>query len=395
MALTFNLPSQIVVQTAAQWAVDATVYSNKRILVTSDEYYGSTDQRKFKIADGTQTWSNLDYMPISQTLAEVLAIGNKTGEFAVTSDNTFSSAQILNAKAQIGFNNGVGNSFSQYLVGWALLWWSNNSGKLGYVNIDATANEVKHTDKVELDAPAISLPQSTASRIVETDASKNLTYAAKNTAYNLNLGTTAGTVLEGNRITQTITNGVTDKAPSEDAVYDALALKLDANNAAVTNARNRKYFAYDNTTYTYTGTTGDKILKTILIPGGTMGINSTLELFANFIKSGTAGNPAYLVYIGTSASALSGGNLVQYIQPGATSLQSAIWVRLSTKNSQTSINTKGISQVAPSPQISQTIPINNRAFDWASDLYVHIYATGANAADTQGIQDYQMYIDNP
>ena len=71
MALTFNLPSQIVVQTAAQWAVDATVYSNKRILVTSDAYYGSTDQRKFKIADGTQTWAQLDYMPISQTLAQV------------------------------------------------------------------------------------------------------------------------------------------------------------------------------------------------------------------------------------------------------------------------------------------------------------------------------------
>jgi len=86
---------------------------------------------------------------------------------------------------------------------------------------------------------------------------------------------------------------------------------------------------------------------------------------------------------------------VQYIQPGATSLQSGIWVRLSAKNSQTSTNTKGSSQAALIPQISQTIPINNRAFNWASDLYVHIYATGANAADTQGIQDYQMYIDNP
>lgn len=196
------------------------------------------------------------------------------------------------------------------------------------------------------------------------------------------------------QVSQSITNGVTDKAPSEDAVYDALALKLDTNNAAVTNARNRKYFAYDNTTYTYTGATGDVILKTILIPGGTMGTNSTLELFANFMKSGTAGNPAYLVYIGTSASALSGGSVVQYIQPGATSLQSGIWVRLSTKNSQTSINTKGISQVALIPQTSQTVAINNRAFDWASDLYVHIYATGANAADTQGITDYQCYIDN-
>ena len=76
-------------------------------------------------------------------------------------------------------------------------------------------------------------------------------------------------------------------------------------------------------------------------------------------------------------------------------MQSGIWVRLSSKNSQTSINAKGISQVANIPQTSQTIPTNNRAFNWASDLYVHIYASGANAADTQGIQDYQMYIDNP
>lgn len=70
--MDINLSSQIVVQTAAQWAVDATVYSNKRILVTSDVYYGSTDQRKFKIADGVQTWSNLDYMPIEQVTTSTI-----------------------------------------------------------------------------------------------------------------------------------------------------------------------------------------------------------------------------------------------------------------------------------------------------------------------------------
>lgn len=74
----------------------------------------------------------------------------------------------------------------------------------------------------------INLPLLTASQIVETDASKNLVSVAKGTAYNKNFGTTAGTVLEGNAITQTITNGVTNKAPSEDAVFDALALKRSA-----------------------------------------------------------------------------------------------------------------------------------------------------------------------
>ncbi len=65
MAKTVNIPSQIVVQTAAQWAADATVYTSKRILVTSDSFYGATDQRKFKIADGSQTWAQLDYFPVS------------------------------------------------------------------------------------------------------------------------------------------------------------------------------------------------------------------------------------------------------------------------------------------------------------------------------------------
>lgn len=78
MAVTVNIDSQIVVQTAAQWAADSTVYSAKRILVTSDEYYGATDQRKFKIANGTDTWSNLDYMPIGTGGASGLLHGTAT-----------------------------------------------------------------------------------------------------------------------------------------------------------------------------------------------------------------------------------------------------------------------------------------------------------------------------
>jgi hypothetical protein len=72
----------LIVQTAAQWAVDAKVYSDTLILVTSDVYYGATDQRQFKIADGAQTWTNLDYMPISSgggDLAATLVLGNTTG----------------------------------------------------------------------------------------------------------------------------------------------------------------------------------------------------------------------------------------------------------------------------------------------------------------------------
>ena len=173
MALTFNLPSQIVVQTAAQWAVDATVYSNKRILVTSDEYYGSTDQRKFKIADGTQTWANLDFMPISQTLAQVLANGSSTNAVSFKSPD----------------------SLTELLV-------ANN-------NIDAYVDDTSNVSEINI----------TPNTIVISTTGASIDLSAASVTKN------SSEILTSANITQTITNGVTDKAPSEDAVYDALALK--------------------------------------------------------------------------------------------------------------------------------------------------------------------------
>lgn len=63
--IDINIESQIVVKTAADWALDTTVYSNKRLLVTSDVFYTATDQPRYKFANGVDTWSNLDYVPES------------------------------------------------------------------------------------------------------------------------------------------------------------------------------------------------------------------------------------------------------------------------------------------------------------------------------------------
>lgn len=57
----------IVKQTAAQWALDTTVYGTKKVLVTSDVFYTGTDQPRFKFANGADTWSNLDYIPEGPT----------------------------------------------------------------------------------------------------------------------------------------------------------------------------------------------------------------------------------------------------------------------------------------------------------------------------------------
>jgi hypothetical protein len=235
MALTFNLPSQIVVQTAAQWAVDNTVYSNKRILVTSDVYYGSTDQRKFKIADGTQTWSNLDYMPIAQTLAQVLANDNKTNQIEIKSNNGYSQLNLLNAFSSFG-------------------WFGAKEGSV-LANDDSLI--VYHEDLVELNAPSIT---------------KN-----------------GDEILTSANITQTITNGVTDKAPSEDAVFDALALKANAS------------LFKTNVNYAHTGTINETVLYSTGNLAGNFDVNDIFRILLNHSATSNANNKTIKIYLATAS----------------------------------------------------------------------------------------------
>jgi hypothetical protein len=73
---TLNINGNILTDTEANWTVDATVYSAKTILVSTDVQYNSTDQNKWKLANGVDTWANLDYMPIGDGAGDLLAANN-------------------------------------------------------------------------------------------------------------------------------------------------------------------------------------------------------------------------------------------------------------------------------------------------------------------------------
>lgn len=153
---TININNNtVVVQTAAQWAADTTVYTNKQILVTSDAFWGSTDQRKFKIADGVQTWSNLDYPPFetgADTLSEVLAAGNTSG----ANDIQFNDGQGI---------KGDGTSSIKFSAGDTIDAYSDND-----INLESGTGKINAISTIHTDYNAVS-------RVAIIDASGDLVSA--------------------------------------------------------------------------------------------------------------------------------------------------------------------------------------------------------------------------
>lgn len=112
-------------------------------------------------------------------------------------------------------------------------------------------------------------------------------------------------------IEDSITNAVTDKAPSQNAVFDALALKQDT----LTYTPVKTVVKDTVVSSTVTGTTTETILKSYTIAGGTFGANDVINLVsARFTKSGTFANTSiFKMYVNTTNS-LSGAVQIAQIQ---------------------------------------------------------------------------------
>lgn len=174
----YTINGNIRTNTAAGWAADATVYTAKTILVTTDAYWGSTDQRKFKLADGVQTWSNLDYPPFevaTDTLSEVLTAGNSTGGLDIVSPDGEQYVRITDTIAELYSNGGLNGAFAgvNAVDGQTLMEGGDNSND-GNVVVNTTHSRIQHTALINLDAPAVRLTQETASRVAILDASKDI-----------------------------------------------------------------------------------------------------------------------------------------------------------------------------------------------------------------------------
>lgn len=80
---TLTAKIQLRRDTSANWTSNNPILASGEIAFTSDVFYTGTDQQRFKIGDGVQTWTQLDYVPEgSAGYPEhlYLTVVNKTGD---------------------------------------------------------------------------------------------------------------------------------------------------------------------------------------------------------------------------------------------------------------------------------------------------------------------------
>ena len=198
-------------------------------------------------------------------------------------------------------------------------------------------------------------------RAIEVVAGKVIIPNGVNTNEAVNKGQLDG------KITQTITNGVTDKSPSEDVIYDAF--------------QNYSKIILKNTTTStpVTGTLSQTILFSQLIPANTFKNGDFFNIILSRVgKVGTAGTLTQTIRINTS-NTLTGATIIASNTGTTANLNHIIGRRFSIEGT----SLKGFAGgSAPSDMINSSAEITSYTFDPTVDNYIFEVGQLSNTGDS-------------
>lgn len=142
--------------TTANWTSDATVYSLGFMMISSDATYSGTNVKKWKIANGVDAWADIDFVPVAETLAQVLANGNKTNELKFESNNGYATSEIVNSQVYLRwFNANYNNQLGLTDGATYLSYYNIATNKLGLLSFNDANALLQHTTLIDLNAPSV------------------------------------------------------------------------------------------------------------------------------------------------------------------------------------------------------------------------------------------------
>jgi hypothetical protein len=207
-----------------------------------------------------------------------------------------------------------------------------------------------------------------------TDSSVALIYSIKIKAVyysNLTYNNIIETVeLTDFPISQSITNGITNKTPSEDAVFDMFK-------------NHRQIYSSIRITQdsaTITGTTSETLLASTLVPANTFSVDDVINLEIRCKRASATGATSHRIKINTSNS-LSGATLAGIVTNNNAVLMPTFSRNLCIKSS-TYTEVMGTSATFSTDIGSITSAISSINIDWTIDQYIIISVQPSASAET-------------
>ncbi len=134
---------------------DAFFTANAAVVYDAGIIIYHTDGR-YKFADGVTDLSALPFLGGgNQTLAEVLANGNSTGNTDITSVNGMSLLKVNNLQSALVNTNETYTSSVSATASSTNVFYNNGISKEGEISITDTNVSISHTDVIDLNAPSV------------------------------------------------------------------------------------------------------------------------------------------------------------------------------------------------------------------------------------------------
>jgi len=176
------------------------------------------------------------------------------------------------------------------------------------------------------------------------------------------------------KITQTITNGVTDKSPSEDAVYDAIDGVV-------------KTIISDTPTSTLTGTLTETLMHTYTISGGKLPASCMPNLKVKISKSGTVGTVSLRIKVNTVNDFSTATQIALYTSATATNI--ATFVRnLTVSSGSMYVNNATISFI--NDEAASTSGSSTITYDPSVTQYWFVSLQNSDSTDTTRVRSIKL-----
>jgi len=363
---------------ASTWVYNSTTYITKSVTATSSNFYlaGTTTD-----AGNTKT-------------GHISRIGNinTTGKLGVLGSSYF--ATDTDAKLYIGTST-LNPSNSKFVTKGTLsasnhlASFLNNSG-VEQVNIlnDGTINSKSIvSDHISVLGNSASLTFNGTNAGIGGTSGKYLLNRASNWeligllkyATDVSVSYDARTLVDKGytdaKITQTITNGVTDKSPSEDVVYDAIDGVV-------------KTIILDTPTSTLTGTVTETLMHTYTIAGGKLPTSCMPNLKIRCSKTGSAGTCTIRVKVNSVNDFATASTVALYV--GASNVMNFITVRNPTLSAGVMINNNKDTSILSDELTASTAAFTSTTYDPSVTRYWFISLQNSDSTDTTRVRSVKL-----